>query len=153
MSKKSSGGSKELQLDMYDEFEEDNGCIQIADDKCPPPASPARMQGMSLDLSLTLPKSSDFLEESPLIQESSILVVFDLPDGSVGEQEFKLGNTVEVLKSFVEMDYGIPMTEQTMFMGDQLLMDPMSLLDYPEAKSCDELYVRVEGVLPTSSRK
>ena len=111
------------------------------------------MQGMGLDLSLTLPKSSDYIEESPLIQESSIVVVFDLPDGSVGEQEFKLGNTVEVLKSFVEMDYGIPMMEQTMYMGDQLLMDPMSLLDYPEAKSADELFVRVEGTLPSGSKK
>lgn len=111
------------------------------------------MQGMSLDLSLTLPNSSDYIEESPLIQETSIIVVFDLPDGSVGEQEFKLGNTVEVLKSFVEMDYGIPMLEQTMYMGDQLLMDPMSLLDYPEAKSSDELFVRVEGILPSGSKK
>jgi hypothetical protein len=115
--------------------------------------SPARMQGMGLDLSLALPTSAEYIEEDPLIQESSIIVVFDLPDGSVGEQEFKLGNTIEVLKSFVEMDYGIPMMEQTMFMGDQLLMDPMSLLDYPEAKSCDELFVRVEGVLPSGSKK
>ena len=111
------------------------------------------MQGMGLDLSKTLRKNADYMEESPLIQETSIMVVFDLPDGSVGEQVFKLGNTVEVLKSFVEMDYGIPMMEQTMYMGDQLLMDPMSLLDYPEAKSSDELFVRVEGVLPSESKK
>jgi hypothetical protein len=111
------------------------------------------MQGISLDISRALPNSSEYIEEDPLIQESSIIVVFDLPDGSVGEQEFKLGNTIEVLKSFVEMDYGIPMMEQTMYMGDKLLMDPMSLLDYPEAKSSDELFVRVEGILPSGSKK
>ena len=39
-------------------------------------------------------------------------VVFDLPDGSLGECKFKMGQTVEFLKSFVESEYGIPMMEQ-----------------------------------------
>jgi hypothetical protein len=102
-----------------------------------------------------------------------------------------LGNTVEVLKSFVESDYGIPMSKQVcdlgliffssihfwlgqhhsfvylfwlylfhrinrtqrLFLDDQPMMDPLSLLDYPEAKGADELFVRVEGPMPSSSKK
>ena len=40
------------------------------------------------------------------IQEKMVNVVFDLPDGSQGENSFKLGHTVEVLKSFIENEYG-----------------------------------------------
>jgi len=87
------------------------------------------------------------------IQEKSITVVFDLPDGSQGESTFKLGHTVEVLKSFVESEYGIPMAAQSLFLESKPMFDPFSLLDYPEAKGVDELYVRVDGALPQSSRK
>lgn len=107
------------------------------------------------------------------IQEKMVNVVFDLPDGSQGENSFKLGHTVEVLKSFIENEYGstlvfiihlthrwlncrrtgIPMAEQSLFLDSKPMFDPFSLLDYPEAKGTDELYVRVEGSLPRSSRK
>ena len=65
------------------------------------------------------------------IQEQEVMVLFDLPDGSQGEHRFKLGQTVEVLKSFVESEYGIPMQEQELYMDDKLLLNPFSLLDYP----------------------
>lgn len=67
--------------------------------------------------------------------------------------QFKLGNTVEVLKSAVESDYGIPMAEQELFLEDRLMMNPLSLLDFPEAKGVDELYVRVEGPMPACAKK
>ena len=92
------------------------------------------------------------LEEIP-IQESCVLVVFDLPDGSQGENVFKLGHTVEVLKSFVESEYGIPMVDQNMFIEEKHMLDPLSLLDYPEAKGENELFIRVEGPLPSESKK
>jgi hypothetical protein len=65
------------------------------------------------------------------IQEQEVMVLFDLPDGSQGEHRFKLGQTVEVLKSFVESEYGIPMQEQELYLDDKLLLNPFSLLDYP----------------------
>ena len=84
--------------------------------------------------------------------------MFDLPDGSQGESKFKLGQTVEVLKSFVESEYGIPMTEQELYLDTgfgqpKIMMDPFSLLDFPEAKGLSELIVRVEGALPSDSKK
>lgn len=87
------------------------------------------------------------------IQERPVSVVFDLPDGSQGESTFKLGHTVEVLKSFIESEYGIPMADQRLFLDTKPMLDPFSLLDYPEAKGMEEIYVRVEGSLPLSSRK
>ncbi|CAM9341444.1 unnamed protein product, partial [Phaeothamnion confervicola] len=44
-------------------------------------------------------------------------VVFELPDGSQGEQQFQLGQTVEVLKSFVASEFGIPMAGQASLIG------------------------------------
>eukprot|EP01033_Poteriospumella_lacustris_P015547 gene15547-11127_t len=93
----------------------------------------------------------EYLE--PAIQEKDVLVVFDLPDGSQGEKTFKYGHTVELLKSFVEGEYGIPMTEQSLYLDDRKLDNPFSLLDYPEVKGCEEIFIRVEGNLPQFSKK
>ena len=116
------------------------------------PSSPGGLlHGLDLDLSLAERKSDG--PRGRGVQEECVLVVFDLPDGSQGESMFKLGQTVEVLKSFVESEYGIPMPLQTMFLDDKLLMDPLSLLDYPEAKGLDEIIIRVEGPLTNEFKK
>ena len=60
---------------------------------------------------------------------------------------------MEVLKSFVESEYGIPMMDQEMFIDEKAMMNPLSLLDFPEAKGTNEIYVRVEGSLPQDSKK
>jgi hypothetical protein len=78
------------------------------------------------------------------IQEQEVLVLFDLPDGSQGEHRFKLGQTVEVLKSFVESEYGIPMQEQELYLDDKLLLNPFSLLDYPGNGASIQLCLLVE---------
>mmetsp|Transcript_19536 Transcript_19536/g.18870 ORF Transcript_19536/g.18870 Transcript_19536/m.18870 type:complete len:144 (+) Transcript_19536:108-539(+) len=97
------------------------------------------IRGMGLDLSLADAKGKVYKEG---IQESNVLVVFDLP-----------GQTVELLKSFVESEYGIPMTEQTLFLENKLMMDPLSISDFPEAKGVDEIFVRVEGPIPSEAKK
>lgn len=111
------------------------------------------MKGMNLDLSLAEPKEEYNDESCSRVQEEAVNVVFDLPDGSQGENIFKMGHTVQVLKSFVETEYGIPMAEQQLFLEERILHDPFSLLDYSEAKGVDEVFVRVEGVIPESHRK
>lgn len=123
------------------------------------PASPQAM-GMQLDLSFAADKqrkdaksSSEDEDEAIPIQEMCITVVFDLPDGSQGESIFKLGQTVEVLKSYVESEYGMPMAEQKMYIEERAMMNPLSLLDFPEAKGVDEIFIRVTGPLPTESKK
>ena len=64
------------------------------------------------------------------VSENSLLVIFELPDGSQGESHFKLGQTVELMKSFVEQEYRIPMAQQILLYEDKPMMNPMSLLDY-----------------------
>jgi hypothetical protein len=48
---------------------------------------------------------------------------------------------------------GIPMSTQTLFIEDKLMLDPLSLLDYPEAKGVDEIYILIKGDMPRESKK
>jgi hypothetical protein len=115
-------------------------------------ASPPR-RGMGLDLTKAAAASKSEADDEAQPQEQEVLVIFELPDGSQAEYPFKMGHTVELLKSHVESEYGIPMSEQTLFLDDVLLMDPLSLMDYPTARNENELFVRVEGPLPAGSHK
>ena len=113
----------------------------------------------TLDLSIADSKQTQKLsaKEEPDIQEEELLVIFDLPDGSQGEQSFKLGQTIEVLKSFVESEYGIPMMEQKLFLDTEgsaqaegkELHNPFSLLDYAEVKGnsmCKFMCIRTDNL-------
>lgn len=144
-------------LDATDEECENNSSSSSAASVASPKS---RDRGLDLNLSKAEESQSkrgltygDAVEDG--IQEQNILVVFELPDGSSGEEQFKLGQTVEYLKQFVEVEYGIPMTAQRLFCNDggTPMMDPLSLLDYPEAKGVEELFVRVEGLLPAECKK
>jgi len=95
------------------------------------PRSQVTITGPSLDLSNA---QQDSKQEHDGVQEDEIIVVFDLPDGSQSDSKFRLGQTVEVLKSFVESEFGIPMQHQVLRSQGKIMMDPLSLLDFPEAK-------------------
>ena len=97
-------------------------------------SSPSKVKQLNLSLATNRGRNSENRGDEVNIQEKNVLVVFDLPDGSQSEQYFKLGQTVEVLKSHIENEYGILMTEQALFLEDKLMLDPLSLLDYPDAK-------------------
>eukprot|EP00953_Heterococcus_sp_UTEX-ZZ885_P037637 19328-Heterococcus_DN1.PRE.1 len=87
-------------------------------------------------------------------QETQVLVVFELPDGSRSEQQFKLGQTVEVLKSFVESEFGIAMQSQELYLDStQRMMDPLSLLDYPSINPKEDVYILVEGDMGDEAKK
>jgi hypothetical protein len=42
---------------------------------------------------------------------------------------------------------------QEMFIEDRSMMNPLSILDFPEAKGQQEIYVRVDGPIPMESKK
>lgn len=179
---KSSGSFSD---DRYLLEEEDLRTLEVAveelGDPKQGPASPL-LRGMDLDLTFAASRKSEEGVGLRGVQEESVLVIFDLPDGSQGESlvrlyrsicetitsqsiiftlsyppptspQFKLGQTVEVLKSFIESEYGIPMQEQVLFLDERPMMNPLSLLDFPEAKGVEELFVRVDGPLPEGGRK
>lgn len=114
------------------------------------PSSPL-LQGMDLDLSLA-PRKNEQEIDSQRIQEENIIVNFELPDGSYGESIFKLGQTVEVLKSFVESEFGIPMEKQTMTLEGRSMLNPLSLMDFTETKGADEILINVDGPMPLARK-
>lgn len=85
--------------------------------------------------------------------DAQVLVVFELPDGSEGEKHFKMGHTVEVLKSFVEEEFEIPMGIQSLYLDETLMLDPLSLSDYPAIDPARDCFVRVGGEIPEQAQK
>ena len=118
-----------------------------------------RPAGMgSLDLSLAAAVADQAQDAKTPSAEDDVLrqattpvtILFDLPDGSQIEGEFQMGQTIEVLKSYVSVDIGIPMQEQSLYLEDGTgpLMDPMSIMDYPQIDPRKgEVFIRVDGIM------
>ena len=83
--------------------------------------------------------------------------MFELPDGSSVESEFSIGQSVEVLKSYIATECGIPILDQQLYLeadgASLLLLDPMSLSDYPLINIETENLVRVEGEMEMGAKK
>jgi hypothetical protein len=58
-----------------------------------------------------------------------------------------MGQSVEVLKSFLASELGIPMETQSLYLNDTLMFDPLSLMDFKDIdpSGSDDVYIRVEG--------
>jgi len=100
------------------------------------------------------PRALEEHERAERLLDSEVLVVFELPDGSEGERHFKMGHTVLLLKSFVEEEYDIPVQSQRLYVGGELMLDPLSLSDFPAISPKNRATrVRVHGHLPDSASK
>lgn len=88
------------------------------------------IQNLDLSSGSGFPDASEEAGEN----EDEIIVVFELPDGSQTDNKFRLGQTIEVLKSFCESEIGIPMQTCVLRLKGKVMMDPLSLLDFPEIK-------------------
>lgn len=61
---------------------------------------------------------------------------------------------LQVLKSYLALDCGIPMHSQRLYLGEEgPLLDPMSLLDYPQIDPREHVIIRVEGEIDDASAK
>ena len=109
--------------------EEDH--VYAIQDRLSPRALPS---GHTLNLGREESKDKDRVDEASGVQEDEVLVVFELPDNSQSEARFRLGQTVQVLKSFVEAEFGIPMQTCVLRFLGKVMLDPLSLLDYPETQ-------------------
>lgn len=58
-----------------------------------------------------------------------------------------------VLKGFVESEIGIPMSRQELYLDSKLMMDPTSLLDYPQVDGAREFFISVEGDMIEEGKK
>ena len=115
---------------------------------------------LNFSLVSTLKESKDVSVENleKNRHEKEISINFELPDASSITQVFKIGQTVEVLKAYICEEVDMEMGEQSLFVNDKLLLDPMSLLDYPEFVdavdgNAEEVFVRVEGEMGEELRK
>lgn len=153
----------DLKQDVIDEYETstlfDDSDIQnhmgIADHK--------RFQNQNLDvLDLKLANVSKNINDSKSsqieIQEQMVTLIFQFSDESQDESVFKLGQTIEYVKSFIEFTYGIPMSQQQLYCGSICMMDPLSILDYFETDvegslNKSQLTIRVEGSFSLGFRK
>ena len=132
---------------------DDDGDVEYLIDADAKLSSPtADRKGISLDIGAAVAASIDRegvkpSEEDLIVERSTapVRVLFELPDGSQVESEFQMGQSVEVLKSFVNLEVGLPMHAQALYLDDKLLIDPLSLLDYPEIDPREEVVIRVEG--------
>ena len=55
------------------------------------------------------------------------------------------------MKAFIAEEFSIPMETQQLFLGTKKMIDPMTLLDYPEIVPGGETVVRVEGDMDESA--
>lgn len=62
--------------------------------------------------------------------KAEIEVSFELSTGQTFKRSFRIGQTIEFLKATIEEELDVPAGSQTMFLGDTLLIDPLSLTDY-----------------------
>eukprot|EP00636_Phaeomonas_parva_P016037 CAMPEP_0118855604 /NCGR_PEP_ID=MMETSP1163-20130328/3347_1 /TAXON_ID=124430 /ORGANISM="Phaeomonas parva, Strain CCMP2877" /LENGTH=157 /DNA_ID=CAMNT_0006788521 /DNA_START=303 /DNA_END=776 /DNA_ORIENTATION=+ len=135
---------------------DDDRTLELATEEFAPPRSP----GLTLDIMTAQRKTldgenDDYIVEDKITlqQETPVRVVFELPDGSVDEHDFLMGQTVLFLKSYIESEYDIGMERQSLYLNGELMLDPLSLLDFPHLDPHEEVYVVVEGEMGDAARK
>ena len=84
-----------------------------------PGAEPKPRIGIDIESLAKAERNAENTEEDDIMKrlDAPVLVVFELPDGSEGEKTFKLGQTVEVLKAFVEDEFEIDMSSSRLIFG------------------------------------
>jgi hypothetical protein len=112
-----------------------------------------KMGGLDIGMARRMKEEKDDSEEASLVRanERPVLVIFDLPDGSQIEEEFQMGQTVEYLKAFLSLEAGVAMDGCKIFRAGEMMMDPLSLMDFEGVG--EELEVTVEGSMEEESRK
>ena len=120
-----------------------------------PGAEPKPRISIDIDLLEKAERNAENTEEDDIIRrlDAPVLVVFELPDGSEGEQTFKLGQTVEVLKAYVEDEFEIDMRSCRLYLGEEEMPDPFSLSDFPAVSPRKACVVRVAGDVPERAQK
>ena len=63
-----------------------------------------------------------------------VTIHFNCSDGSKYIQQFAIGQTVQVLKAWLDSEKGIPYAHQMLYLGDdsggKVMIDPLSLNDF-----------------------
>jgi len=88
-------------------------------------------------------------DEAKALQETEMDTTFILPESVGGGEEqavFRMGNTVGYLKEHVQQCCEIEVSDQVFHLQDgTVLIDPLTLTDYPQIDMRKGLVIRVEG--------
>jgi hypothetical protein len=119
------------------------------------PSAMPKMGGLDIGLAIRNKEEKDTSEEADIVRtmESLVLINFELPDGSSVEENFMMGQTVEYLKSFLQIECGVDMDSCQLFLGDKTMINPLSLCDFEEIAGGGDVDIRVEGDMEEDSRK
>ncbi|AYU81810.1 protein of unknown function - conserved [Leishmania donovani] len=74
---------------------------------------------------------------------ASVTVLFQLPNGEMHRAMFFMGQSVENMKALLEKEKDLPYEKTTLYLGDRMLFDPLSLSDLPFDPKIENL-VKVE---------
>ncbi|KAF4042016.1 hypothetical protein GN244_ATG05740 [Phytophthora infestans] len=77
------------------------------------------------------------------LQEESVQITFLLPDDSTIASEFKKGQTIAVLKAFLEDEYDFKQQETQLCLDGTVLLDPFSLTDFPCVLEASAIEIQV----------
>jgi hypothetical protein len=64
-------------------------------------------------------------------------VTFELPSGEKYAAQFFMGQSVEHMKVLLEKEKKLPYDKTTLYLGDRMLFDPLSLSDLPFRANVD----------------
>ena len=67
----------------------------------------------------------------------SVPVIFELPSGEKYAAKFFMGQSIEHLKVLLEKEKKLPYDKTTLYLGDRMLFDPLSLSDLPFKANVD----------------
>ena len=97
------------------------------------------------------PFPSAFEREEAHTRGGDVTIHFKCSDGSKYIQQFAIGQTVQVLKAWLDSEKGIPYANQMLYLGDdsggKVMIDPLSLNDF-SGISVDkdvEIFVEISG--------
>lgn len=127
------------------DYESDSSDFEIEDE----PVSNIQIGGnKSVNLSFSSLKMPDTkeLEKEKLLIGEEVKVVFVLPNGSkqVCESTIYSSSTVEHLKDILENEYNVAKAEEIeLYMGSEVLADPLSLSDIDQFDTNGENTIKV----------
>jgi len=120
-----------------------------------PSSALPKMGGLNIGKAMLQAEEKDTSEEAEMVRdlERTVTVIFDLPDGSQIDEPFKVGQSVEYLKSFLAIECGIAMQTCVLYFDEKVMIDPLSLVDFKGIEAGMEVDIRVEGEMEEDMRK
>ena len=135
--------------DEVDTFASPTSVTSESSQKSPYAISFAGMSKVS-DEDVT-PFPSAFEREEADARGGDVTIHFKCSDGSKYIQQFAIGQTVQVLKAWLDSEKGIPYANQMLYLGDdsggKVMIDPLSLNDF-SGISVDkdvDIFVEISG--------